>query len=389
MELLVRNPGKLVSQRQVLQEVWGPQYERETDYLRVFIAAVRRKLEPEPEPPPLLHHRTRDGLPVRARCDLTGRSGPRNLPGAAPDARGRARACSCHARRPPPRRPPRPRARLRPRDPPRPPPPPARRPPPRAEAPRRCRRRRRARGLQLRQRGSCRDHVIELHVHDDGGGDLHDRVGGGRARSRPSRRRPVGPSPATAPTAPTSSWRAASSARTSVELRRPLRHGRGRPAHLALQVVDAGTGAPARRRRRLRLALHRPTAATRCTRTASPTRTSCAACRWPTPTATSASPPIYPGAYDGRWPHIHFEVFQDLDTATRRRARSSPRSSRSPRAPRARRTSPTATTASLTNLERPSLDERHGVQRRLREPAGHRERRPDQRLHGHPRRRGV
>jgi two-component system KDP operon response regulator KdpE len=51
VELLVRNPGKLVSQRQVLREVWGPQYVKETDYLRVFIAAVRRKLEPEPSRP--------------------------------------------------------------------------------------------------------------------------------------------------------------------------------------------------------------------------------------------------------------------------------------------------------------------------------------------------
>ena len=51
VELLVRKPGKLVSQRQVLQEVWGPQYQNETDYLRVFIAAVRRKLEPEPGRP--------------------------------------------------------------------------------------------------------------------------------------------------------------------------------------------------------------------------------------------------------------------------------------------------------------------------------------------------
>ena len=51
VELLVRNPGKLVSQRQVLQEVWGPQYEKETDYLRVFIANIRRKLEPEPSRP--------------------------------------------------------------------------------------------------------------------------------------------------------------------------------------------------------------------------------------------------------------------------------------------------------------------------------------------------
>ena len=46
VEVLVRNEGKLVSQRQLLQDVWGPQYEKETDYLRVYLAAIRRKLEP-------------------------------------------------------------------------------------------------------------------------------------------------------------------------------------------------------------------------------------------------------------------------------------------------------------------------------------------------------
>ena len=51
VEVLVRNAGKLVSQRQLLQEVWGPQYETETNYLRVFMAQVRRKLEPEPSQP--------------------------------------------------------------------------------------------------------------------------------------------------------------------------------------------------------------------------------------------------------------------------------------------------------------------------------------------------
>jgi two-component system KDP operon response regulator KdpE len=51
VEVLVRNAGRLVSQRQLLQEVWGPQYETETDYLRVFLAAIRRKLEPEPARP--------------------------------------------------------------------------------------------------------------------------------------------------------------------------------------------------------------------------------------------------------------------------------------------------------------------------------------------------
>jgi two-component system KDP operon response regulator KdpE len=51
VEVLVRNRGKLVSQRQLLQEVWGPQYGTETNYLRVFMAQVRRKLEPEPARP--------------------------------------------------------------------------------------------------------------------------------------------------------------------------------------------------------------------------------------------------------------------------------------------------------------------------------------------------
>ena len=51
VELLVRNSGKLVTQRQMLQEVWGPQYESETDYLRVYLVGIRRKLEPEPGRP--------------------------------------------------------------------------------------------------------------------------------------------------------------------------------------------------------------------------------------------------------------------------------------------------------------------------------------------------
>ena len=51
VEVLVRNPGKLVSQRQLLQEVWGPQYEKETNYLRVFLAQIRKKLEPDPARP--------------------------------------------------------------------------------------------------------------------------------------------------------------------------------------------------------------------------------------------------------------------------------------------------------------------------------------------------
>jgi two-component system KDP operon response regulator KdpE len=51
VEVLVRNAGKLVSQRQLLLEVWGPEYGEETNYLRVHLAHIRRKLEPDPARP--------------------------------------------------------------------------------------------------------------------------------------------------------------------------------------------------------------------------------------------------------------------------------------------------------------------------------------------------
>ena len=51
MEILIRHEGKLVPQRQLLQEVWGPAYETETNYLRVYMAQLRRKLELQPSHP--------------------------------------------------------------------------------------------------------------------------------------------------------------------------------------------------------------------------------------------------------------------------------------------------------------------------------------------------
>jgi two-component system KDP operon response regulator KdpE len=51
VEMLVRNAGRLVTQRQLLQEVWGPQYKKETNYLRVYLAQIRKKLEPDPARP--------------------------------------------------------------------------------------------------------------------------------------------------------------------------------------------------------------------------------------------------------------------------------------------------------------------------------------------------
>jgi two-component system, OmpR family, KDP operon response regulator KdpE len=51
LEVLVRNRGQLVTQRQLLHEVWGKQYQTEGNYLRVYIARLRRKLEPDPSRP--------------------------------------------------------------------------------------------------------------------------------------------------------------------------------------------------------------------------------------------------------------------------------------------------------------------------------------------------
>ncbi len=51
LEILTRNAGHLVSQRQLLHDVWGPAYQSETNYLRVYMAQLRRKLEPDPAQP--------------------------------------------------------------------------------------------------------------------------------------------------------------------------------------------------------------------------------------------------------------------------------------------------------------------------------------------------
>ena len=51
LELLARNVGRLVTREQVLREVWGPAYEHETHYLRVYAAQLRRKLEDDPAHP--------------------------------------------------------------------------------------------------------------------------------------------------------------------------------------------------------------------------------------------------------------------------------------------------------------------------------------------------
>ncbi len=72
LEMLIREPGRLITQRQALQQVWGPTYETETNYLRVHIANLRHKLEPDPAHPRYLI--TEPGIGYRFEPDDSGAS---------------------------------------------------------------------------------------------------------------------------------------------------------------------------------------------------------------------------------------------------------------------------------------------------------------------------
>ncbi len=63
LETLVRNAGKVVTQRQLLAEVWGPQHSEQSQYLRVYMTQLRRKLEADPARP--RHLRTEPGVGYR------------------------------------------------------------------------------------------------------------------------------------------------------------------------------------------------------------------------------------------------------------------------------------------------------------------------------------
>jgi two-component system KDP operon response regulator KdpE len=65
LDRLVRNPGMLITQRQLLQEVWGPTYVRESQYLRQYMAQLRQKLEDDPARP--RHLMTEPGMGYRFR----------------------------------------------------------------------------------------------------------------------------------------------------------------------------------------------------------------------------------------------------------------------------------------------------------------------------------
>ena len=54
LSLLVRNPGRLVTREAILTEVWGPHHTSDSGYLRLYLAQLRKKLEPEPSRPRFL-----------------------------------------------------------------------------------------------------------------------------------------------------------------------------------------------------------------------------------------------------------------------------------------------------------------------------------------------
>ena len=87
LEVLLRHPGKLVSQRQLLLEVWGPGYADATGNLRLYMAQLRRKLEPDPARPRWLL--TEPGMGYRYQPDQPMRpfrtASPARMPGPHAD----------------------------------------------------------------------------------------------------------------------------------------------------------------------------------------------------------------------------------------------------------------------------------------------------------------
>lgn len=67
LKYLVRNAGKVLTHRQLLKEVWGPNYETQTHYLRVYITHLREKLESTPSKPKLII--TESGIGYRLMSD--------------------------------------------------------------------------------------------------------------------------------------------------------------------------------------------------------------------------------------------------------------------------------------------------------------------------------
>lgn len=67
LQVLIKHAGRVVTQRQLLNEVWGPQHTEQSQYLRVYVAQLRRKLERDPARPRYLQ--TEPGVGYRLTLD--------------------------------------------------------------------------------------------------------------------------------------------------------------------------------------------------------------------------------------------------------------------------------------------------------------------------------
>jgi two-component system KDP operon response regulator KdpE len=94
LEVLLRHPGKLMSQRQLLLEVWGPGYADATGNLRLYMTQLRRKLEPDPARPRWLH--TEPGMGYRYQPDQ-----PDDADEGVPNGQPAQDAGAARKRRPP------------------------------------------------------------------------------------------------------------------------------------------------------------------------------------------------------------------------------------------------------------------------------------------------
>jgi two-component system KDP operon response regulator KdpE len=88
LEVLLRHPGKLLSQRQLLAEVWGPGYAEATGNLRLYMTQLRRKLEPDPARPRWL--RTEPGMGYRYQPEAEGAGEAESAGEGAGDGPGEA-----------------------------------------------------------------------------------------------------------------------------------------------------------------------------------------------------------------------------------------------------------------------------------------------------------
>jgi two-component system KDP operon response regulator KdpE len=67
LTVLIQNAGKVVTHSQLLKEVWGPSYSKETQYLRVYMTQLRHKLESDPARPRFLINEP--GIGYRLKID--------------------------------------------------------------------------------------------------------------------------------------------------------------------------------------------------------------------------------------------------------------------------------------------------------------------------------